>query len=90
MNRTLDQTAALFGIKPRSFRKALREIRILTSTGDLASQYRTSGHLFSDPRSVQVAPNRLKHYAVVMVTENGVQWLAKKLGIAITGKEVAA
>jgi hypothetical protein len=90
MNRTLDQTAALFGIKSRAFRKALRELRILTSSGDLASHHRSSGHLFSDPRSVQLGPNRLKHYAVVMVTENGVQWLAKKLGIAITDKEVAA
>ncbi|MBK5299754.1 MULTISPECIES: phage antirepressor KilAC domain-containing protein [Gammaproteobacteria] len=90
MNRTLDQTAALLGVKPRALRKALRELRILTPGGDLASHHRDSGHLFSDPRSVQVGPKRLKHYAVVMVTETGIQWLAKKLGIVITDQEVAA
>ena len=91
MNRTLDQTAAVLGLKPRAFRAKLRDLRILTQSGDLASHHRDGGHLFSDPRSVQIGKtNRFKHYAVVMVTETGVQWLAKKLGITITHKDAAA
>jgi hypothetical protein len=91
MNRTLDQTAAVLGIKPRAFRAKLRDLRILTKDGDLASHHRDGGHLFSDPRSVQIGKTtRLKHYAVVMVTEAGVHWLAKKLDITITNKDAAA
>ena len=91
MNRTLDETAAVLGLKPRKFREQLRELRMLTQSGDLASHHRGGGNLFSDPRSVQIGTtNRYKHYAVVMVTEAGVQWLAKKLGITITHKDAAA
>lgn len=91
MNRTLDETAAVLGIKPRAFRAQLRALRILTSTGDLASHHRDGGNLFSDPRSVRIGKtNRFKHYAVVMVSEAGVQWLAKKLDITITHKDAAA
>lgn len=91
MNRTLDKTAAVLGLKPRAFRAKLRDLRILTSDGDLASHHREAGLLFSDPRSVQIGKtHRFKHYAVVMVTEAGVQWLAKKLDITITHKDAAA
>lgn len=91
MNRTLDQTAAVLGLKPRAFRTRLRELRILTTTGDLASHHRDRGHLYSDPRSVQIGKtNRYRHYAVVMVKESGVDWLAKKLNITITHKDAAA
>lgn len=91
MNRTLDEMAAVLGIKPRAFRAKLHDLRILTNDGDLASHHREGGHLFSDPRSVQIGKTgRFKHYAVVMVTEAGVQWLAKKLDITITHKDAAA
>ena len=30
------------------------------------------------------------HYAVVMVKEAGIDWIAKKLGITITKKDAAA
>jgi phage antirepressor YoqD-like protein len=91
VNRTLDQTATVLGLKPRAFRTRLRELRILTNDGDLASHHRDRGYLFSDPRSAQIGnTTRYKHYAVVMVTEAGVQWLAKKLGITITHKEASA
>ncbi|MNJ31629.1 hypothetical protein D3C77_262710 [compost metagenome] len=91
MNRTLDQTAAVLGLKPRAFRTRLRELRILTTDGDLASHHRDRGYLYSDPRSVQVGKtNRYRHYAVVMVKESGVDWLAKKLNITITHKDAAA
>lgn len=91
MNRTLDQTAAVLGLKPRAFRIRLRELRILTTNGDLASHHRNRGYMFSDPRSVQIGTtNRYRHYAVVLVKEEGVEWIAKKLNITITHKDAAA
>lgn len=91
MNRTLDQTAAVLGLKPHAFRAMLRELRILTNDGDLASHHRDRGYLFSDPRSVQIGTtNRHRHYVVVMVKEAGVEWIAKKLNITITHKDAAA
>lgn len=91
MNRTLDQTAAVLGLKPRAFRTRLRELRILTNDGDLASHHRDRGYLFSDPRSAQIGnTNRYRHYVVVMVKEEGVEWIAKKLNITLTHKDAAA
>ena len=91
MNRTLDQTAAVLGIKPRAFRTRLRELGILNSSGDLASQYRDQGRLYSDPR-VRWNPTIGKpiHYAVVMVKEEGVKGIAQKLNITVTHKDAAA
>jgi hypothetical protein len=91
MNRTLDETAAVLGLKPRAFRARLRELGILNSSGDLASQHRDRGHLYSDPRRTLIPSlNKCRHYSVVMVKEAGVDWLAKKLGITITNKDAAA
>lgn len=91
MNRTLDETAAVLGLKPRALRIRLRELGILNSSGDLASQHRDRGHLYSDPRSALIPSiNTYRHYSVVMVKEEGVAWLAKKLGITITKKDAAA
>lgn len=93
MNRTLDETAAVLGLKPRKFRERLRELRVLTQSGDLASQHRDRGYLFSDPRSRwNDNIKACSHYAVVMVTERGVDWLAKQLGIGIKtqNKDAAA
>jgi hypothetical protein len=91
MNRTLDETAAVLGLKSRIFRTRLRELGILNSSGDLASQYRDRGYLYSDPRSTLIPSlNKCRHYSVVMVKEAGVDWLAKKLGITITNKDAAA
>jgi hypothetical protein len=93
MNRTLDETAAVLGLRPRAFRTRLRELRILTAAGDLASQHRENGYLFSDPRSRWNPKIRqYSHYAVVMVKEAGIDWLAKQLGITVTAhkKDTAA
>ena len=91
MNRTLDETAAVLGLKPRSFRTRLRELGVLTNNGELASKHRDRGYLFSDPRSTWVpAIKQHRHYAVVMVKEAGVEWVAKKLNIIITHKDAAA
>ncbi|MBA4287522.1 MULTISPECIES: phage antirepressor KilAC domain-containing protein [unclassified Pseudomonas] len=92
-NRTLDETAAVLGLKPRKFRTRLRELKVLTQSGDLASQHRDRGYLFSDTRSRWNDHIRgYSHYAVVMVTEKGVEWLAKQLGIGIKAqnKDAAA
>lgn len=91
MNRTLDQTAALLGLKPRAFRTRLRDLGVLNSSGDLASAHRERGYLFSDPRSRWNPTLRnYTHYSVVMVKEASVEWIAKKLGIIITKKDAAA
>jgi hypothetical protein len=91
MNRTLDETAAVLGLKPRAFRTSLRELGILTTSGDLATKHRDRGYLFSDPRSTWVpAISQYRHYAVVMVKEAGIEWVAKKLNITITHKDAAA
>jgi len=93
MNRTLDQTAALLGLKARALRTRLRELRILNADGTLASQHRDKGYLYSDPRSHwNPSIRQYRHYAVVMVKESGIAWLAKQLGITLTqqGKDSAA
>ena len=91
MNRTLDETAAVLGLKPRAFRTRLRELGILNSSGELASQHRDRGYLYSDPRSTLIPSlNKCRHYSVVIVKEAGVDFLAKKLGITITNKEAVA
>lgn len=93
MNRTLNETAALLGLKPRTFRTRLRELRILNADGTLASQHRDKGYLYSAPRSHwNPAIQQHRHYAVVIVKEPGVAWLAKQLGITLTrqGKDSAA
>lgn len=88
MNRTLDETAAILGLKPRAFRARLRDLRVLTQDGDLASQHRDRGYLFSDPRSHwNPRIQQYRHYAVVMVKEAGVEWLAKQLNITITRQQ---
>ncbi len=85
MNRTLDATAAVLGLKPRSFRKRLRELGILTQSSDLASKHRDRGYLYADARSRwNPSIHTFSHYSVVMVTEKGVAWLAKQLGVEVT------
>lgn len=91
MNRTLDETAALLGLKPRAFRTRLRELGVLNSSGDLASAYRGRGYLYSDARSRwNKTLGKYTHYAVVMVKDAGVDWIAKKMNITITKKDDAA
>lgn len=93
MNRTLDQTAALLGLKPRTLRTRLRELRVLNADGTLAIQHRDRGYLYSDARSHwNESIRKYRHYAVVMVKEPGVAWLAKQLNIPLThhGKDSAA
>nr|WP_279614142.1 hypothetical protein [Pseudomonas sp. RGM 3321] len=91
MNRTLDATAVILGIKPRAFRKKLREIGVLTQTGELATKHRDQGYLYEDSRSRwNKNIHAYSHYAVVMVKEAGVAWLSDQLGITTTNKDAAA
>ncbi|MGS0736138.1 hypothetical protein ACVBEG_06100 [Pseudomonas sp. GG8] len=84
MNRDLAATAALLGLKPRAFRNKLREIGVLTQASELASKHRDQGYLYVETRSRWNENIRTySHYAVVMVKEAGVSWLAKQLDITI-------
>ena len=91
MNRTLDEAAAVLGIKPHALRKQLRELGVLTQMGELACKYRDKGHLYIDPRKRwNPSIGKYSHYAVVMATEQGMGWLAQQLGINVTQKDAAA
>lgn len=85
MNRTLSEAASVLGIKPSALRSQLRELGVLLKDGTLAAPHIGAGHLFMDPRSRwNPTLGTYSHYAVVMVTEPGMAYLAKRLGIAIT------
>lgn len=85
MNRTLETTASLLGIKPSFLRSKMLELGILTQTGELACKHRDQGYLYVEPRSRWNKHIRAySHYAVVIVKEAGVDWLAKQIGIPIT------
>ena len=91
MNRTLDQAAAVLGIKPRALRQQLRALGILTQMGELASKHRGTGPLYVDTRSRWNTNIRTySHYGVVMATEQGIGWLAEQLGINVAKKDAAA
>ena len=85
MNRTVKEAAQVLGIAESQLRAHLRAINALNRDGTLAARHIGGGKLFMDPRVTE--PKRLgirKHYAVLMVTEAGIDWLAKQLGIDIT------
>ncbi|KAF1312721.1 hypothetical protein BLX42_01875 [Pseudomonas sp. SG-MS2] len=87
MNRTLNQTAQVLGIRETVLRAWLREKGHLGKDGTLAAKHVGAGKLFMEPRVTQ--PKKLghrKHYVVLMVTEAGIDWLAKQMRIEI--KEV--
>lgn len=91
MNRTLDATATILGMKPRVFRAKLREIGVLTQAGELAPKHRDQGYLYVDSRSRwNKNIHAYSHYAVVMVKEAGVTWLSDQLGITTKKKDAAA
>lgn len=87
MNRTLNQTAQVLGVRETALRAWLREKGHLNKDGSLAAKHVGAGKLFMEPRVTR--PKKLgyrKHYAVLMVTEGGIDWLAKQMRIEI--KEV--
>lgn len=94
MNRTVKEAAQVLGITEAALRKHLRDSNALNRDGTLAAKHHNGGKLFMDPRVTTIKRlGRAKHYAVLMVTEAGIDWLAKQLGIVITqvpSKESAA
>ncbi len=85
MNRTLDQAAAVLGLKPRGMRRQLRELGVILADGTLASQYHGQGNLYMDPRKRwNPSIGAYSHYAVLMATERGIDWLAQQLDVTIT------
>jgi hypothetical protein len=91
MNRDLNQAAAVLGLRPRKLREQLRERGVIDHQGELASRYRGQGHLYVDTRSRwNKAINGWSHYGVVMVTEQGIAWLAAQLAVAVTNKDAVA
>lgn len=87
MNRDLKATAQVLGLRDRELRSRLRELRILSTAGELLTGPRTEGRLYIDSRSRwNNNLNTYSHYGVVMTTEAGVYWLAEQLGITVTTK----
>lgn len=85
MNRTLDQVASLFGLGPNILRRRMRELKILNQGNELIASPAHEGRLFMDPRSRWCPTLRTyRHYAVVKVTERGLEWLAMQLNVEIT------
>ncbi|MCY1301943.1 hypothetical protein D9M70_515800 [compost metagenome] len=85
MNRDLKAAAAVPGTRERELRNHLRNTGALNHDGTLAAAHVGRGFLFMDPRSRwNPRLNTYSHYAVVMVTEAGIDWLAKRLGITVT------
>lgn len=84
MNRTVKEAAQVLGITEAALRKHLRERNALNRDGTLAAKHHNGGHLFMQPRVTTLKRSNIrKHYAVLMVTEAGIDWLAKQLGIEI-------
>lgn len=84
MNRTLNQAAQVLAIRETALRAWLRDQGHLNKDGTLAAKHVGAGNLFMEPRVTQ--PKQLghrKHYAVLMVTERGIDWLAAQMGIEI-------
>ena len=85
MNRTVKEAAQVLGIRDTALRAWLREKGHLNKDGSLAARHIGAGNLFMEPRVTQ--PKHLgyrKHYAVLKVTERGIDWLAQQMGIVIT------
>ncbi|MDN6857249.1 phage antirepressor KilAC domain-containing protein [Pseudomonas sp. CAN2814] len=85
MNRTIREAAAVLGQGKRALRDRLKADKVLNRDGTVAAQHIGKGHLFMDLRATWNKTNgRYHHYSVVMITEDGIAWLAKRLGISIT------
>lgn len=84
MNRTVKEAAQVLGITEAKLRAHLRNSNALNLDGTLAARHIGGGKLFMDPRVTTLKRSNIrKHYAVLKVTEAGIDWLAKQLGIDI-------
>lgn len=84
MHRDINQAAAVLGLKPSHLRKKLRDIGVLTQIGELHCAHRQGPNFFVQTRSRwNKSINTYSHYGVVIVTEDGIAWIAKQLSINI-------
>lgn len=84
MHRNLDQVAAVLGVKPGQLRKKLREMGVINPAGELACKHRGGPNFFVQVRQRwNPCINGYVYYGVVMATEAGVGWLARKLGLEV-------
>lgn len=84
MNRTIREAAQVLGIAEPALRKHLRDSNAVNRDGSLAASHHGRGNLFMQPRvTTPKALGRPKHYAVLMVTEAGIDWLAEQMRIEI-------
>ena len=84
MHRDINQAAAVLGLKPSHLRKKLRDIGVLTQIGELHCTHREGTNFFVQTRSRwNKSINTYSHYGVVIVTEDGIAWIAKQLAINI-------
>lgn len=83
MHRTIREAAQVLGVAESALREHLRKTKALNHDGTLAARHIGGGKLFMDPRVANPKPGFRKHYAVLMVTEAGIDWLAKQMGIEI-------
>ncbi|WP_437881052.1 hypothetical protein [Pseudomonas sp. LRF_L74] len=80
MNRDLDTAASALGIGPRILRRKLRSMNLLSHGAELIASPQTEGRLYTARRSRwNPSINAYTEYGVVMVTEAGMEWLARIL-----------
>lgn len=84
MHRDINQAAALLSLKPHHLRKKLRDIGVLTQIGELHCRHRQGTNFFVQTRSRwNPSIQSYSHYGVVMITENGIAWVAQQMAIQI-------
>lgn len=84
MHRDINQAAAVLGLKPGHLRKKLRELGVLNHMSELASKHREGPNFFVQTRQRwNKAINTYSYYGVVMITEQGIGWIAKQLAIKV-------
>lgn len=84
MHRNLAETATLLGMGKLKLRTRLKQLGVLTEDGSIEPKYRERGLLFADQRAYfHHGIQDWRHYSVVMVTERGVDFLARTLGIEV-------
>jgi phage antirepressor YoqD-like protein len=90
MNRTVAEAATLLNLGPRKLFDKLRELKIINHHRELIASERNTGRFYTDTRSRwNSATNGWTHYGVIMVTEKGIEWLAKQLNQPINKKDAA-
>lgn len=84
MSHDIPSAAAILGIGPRKLRNFLHEVGVTAPDGSLTTAHRGAGRFEVSTRAWwSYSLQKNVHYAVVVVTEAGIAWLANKLGIPV-------